>query len=1185
MNQDPTKSASAEAILAQFVADLERASDIAKVVGDYAREHPQLADELNEMARLIGALDERRWQAQETAPARLGEFRIVREIPGGGMGRVYEAIQEPLGRRVAVKTIRGDRLSPQVRARFLREQTVLASLHQTHIVPIHTAGQSGELQYFVMPYIEGVTLHQIVETVKLEHSQSPGARTPTVAKLASRRLDSTVLGGGNGTTAPPADRHAATSTPPLQRIRLSMDYFRSIAKVILDAAEAFHHVHGLQILHRDLKPSNLMVDTAGQCWIIDFGLAAYQHDGAHSSSAPDAAGSDVSHLYRRLTIAEGQGPGTPPYMAPEQWRKEHVDARTDVWGLGVTLYEMLTLRQAFAGKSHDEIRRKVESEDPTAPRRVVSDMPRDLEAVCLKALKKDPAARYQTAKELAADLQRWLNHEPVTARRTHVVRRVLLWARRNRGWATAIGTFFLACVGAAAFAEVREREQRRESLLQQMQNVRLMPHRICQTAGIFNWVDDGWDLVRQAANIRRDEVLRDQAAAFLSGIGGHAIKIVNDFDASAIAFDAGGRRVLIGGSAKAEARIWDSETDETQQSKLTGSGPVTFSADGAARQLVATGENRFPLLWRDVSKDSILSELRPLNEPPAGAANEFLVTAQTITPEGTFAAACATATTGADLCIVWETGSGAVVRQIQHGGPHVTAVAVSPDGGFLAAGDAEGHVSIWPLPQGDPFVLPSASSSQLRCLAFGPHVHGPVSKDRADKWLLAGGDAGGTVTIWDLGRKAALAFCRGSVYDVYALAFSPDGVTLASTGRGHTRLWDIATGRLLLQVHGGDWMTGVAFSSDGRRLAVSLALSEWPSPSPKPAAIVWELEPHRGVQTLRGLTSQIAPAKVCFTRDGSRVAAVSLDWRVAIWDLPSGVLRYRFEVPSGLTADNTSLAFSPDGQQFALSAGRHAKLWDLKSGKETTWQLPDGLVDSLVFDATGTRLFLARMETADWNRSPDSSSSYRQFPRVLRVRDLLAMPDHDLRRPGKSNPTWEMGLFNRRTIKTAATPDGRFLVATGTHEAAPDKQETLLKVFETASGKEVLSIGATDNFIIDLSGNLLAFWPNFGPNPRPTTLVQIPSGKWVGTGLPHGSLLAPEARLTAVNRGGRDGFHLYRRGEERALVRLGIDAEDQAFALSSDATRVAASGSGEGMVNVYYLPEIQRRLAALGFGW
>ena len=658
------------------------------------------------------------------------------------------------------KTIRGDRLSPQKRERFLREQTVLAALHQTHIVPIHTAGQAGDLQYFAMPYIEGVTLQQIIGSVRRQQSLSPDSRTPTLARLA-HLFDSTILVGDNASQTNPSPDPKCDSPSPPEKLHLSIEYFRSVATVMSDAADACHHVHGLQILHRDLKPSNLMVDTAGQCWIIDFGLAHFLNDTEPSASGTVATRSvNIPARFRHhLTLEDGARPGTPPYMAPEQWKQQAIDTRTDVWGLGVTLYEMLTLRPRLPGSLH-EIERKVQSDDPPLPRELVKGMPPDLEAVCSKALKKEPARRYQTAQEFAADLRRWLNHEPVTARRTRVPRRVWLWARRNRGWAAAIAVFCLACAGRpprksdpSAIGPRLPRPgapQRREKLLQQMQNLRLLPH---QTTVGANWLDDGWDLVRQAAQIRKDDALRDQAAAFFAGVNGHLVKVMPGLRASAVAFDADGRRLLIGGSAKDETRIWDSVTDDVQKSGIAAAGPVTFRSDGAAWQLAASKTDRFPLQLWGVAKRRLVREFTLPEQPGDGKVGELRVSGLVLTPDGKFAAAAATLKSQTVLLAVWDTSNGNIVRQIRQTGSEVTAIAVSDDGAFLAAGNAEGQIAVWPLPDGDPSSLRSARPMQVNCLAFGVNVPGRASRDMADKWLLASGDHGGTVIAWDSGAE------------------------------------------------------------------------------------------------------------------------------------------------------------------------------------------------------------------------------------------------------------------------------------------------------------------------------------------------------------------------------------------------------------------------------------------------
>jgi serine/threonine protein kinase len=204
------------------------------------------------------------------------------------MGEIYEAEQVGLERRVAVKVVRRGLVSPAVRDRFLQEQRALARLHHTHIVPVYAAGEEGELQYFAMPYIEGKTLARVV---------ARAAATATSSSLGTLAE----LTAGDPVPAPAGSGRA----------RLSRAYVRSVAGALAGAAEALEHAHRLGIYHRDLKPSNLMVGPAGECWVIDFGLAA-------------------------VGTEAGRSGGTPAYMAPEQ-HDGKAGPRSDVWGLGVTL--------------------------------------------------------------------------------------------------------------------------------------------------------------------------------------------------------------------------------------------------------------------------------------------------------------------------------------------------------------------------------------------------------------------------------------------------------------------------------------------------------------------------------------------------------------------------------------------------------------------------------------------------------------------------------------------------------------------------------------------------------------------------------------------------------------------------------------------------------------------------------
>src|SRR5207249_9317861 len=184
MNESISTPSDEEKILADFVAAFEK--DGLKAIDDFAALHPFLADEFRSLAAIDRQLQQARAETEPSVPERLGEFRIVRRIGRGGMGEIYEAVQDRLKRRVAVKVIRQGKIAPDSRARFLREQTILARLHQTHIVPIHTAGEHGPLQYFAMPYIEGATLSEIIQRARGLQVSDPGAKTPPLGAIAGR---------------------------------------------------------------------------------------------------------------------------------------------------------------------------------------------------------------------------------------------------------------------------------------------------------------------------------------------------------------------------------------------------------------------------------------------------------------------------------------------------------------------------------------------------------------------------------------------------------------------------------------------------------------------------------------------------------------------------------------------------------------------------------------------------------------------------------------------------------------------------------------------------------------------------------------------------------------------------------------------------------------------------------------
>lgn len=482
-----------EQLAEEFAARLRRGETPA--VDQYAEAHPELAGEIRELFPTIAALEGLRRKKEKpdgraslghVKLTRLGDFRIIREIGRGGMGVVYEAEQESLSRRVAVKVLPKQALldDKQLR-RFQREARTAARLHHTNIVPILAVGVHDDYHYYAMQMIDGVGLDEIITKMAEEsrreltasklsqlwdrfHSAStrrnglpnssaaPSHQPATqLADTVAGKTDSDSLAG-----PPPAadqtllhtraagETDAPTSSPApamqegagrVDRSSASVttasgSYWRLIADMGVQAAHALHYAHQHGVLHRDIKPGNLILDETGMVWVADFGLAKAAEQEA------------VSHT--------GDIVGTLRFMAPEQLRGE-AEPRSDVYALGLTLYELLTLQPA-----HQESTRKQTlltgstGSQATPPRKINPQIPRDLETVVLKAIAESPADRYQDAAGFAEDLERFMEDRPILARRASVGERLLRWGRRNPAVATlssiAIALLMLVAVVASA---------------------------------------------------------------------------------------------------------------------------------------------------------------------------------------------------------------------------------------------------------------------------------------------------------------------------------------------------------------------------------------------------------------------------------------------------------------------------------------------------------------------------------------------------------------------------------------------------------------------------------------------------------------------------------------------------------------------------------------------------------------
>ena len=408
---------------------------------------------------------ERPGLAGQRAARRLGDYVLLRAVGSGGMGIVYEAIQESLGRRVALKVLPVQQLGDSTRLeRFRREARAAARLRHNHIVPVFGVGECDGLHYYTMQFIRGHGLDTILREVNrvlanpTSHSDlaagTEDVRPETLAwglcigrfLTALSRAEESTLDHPSGelpgfATGSERTTHAV---PHRRRSSRADDSFRERlhSRRGVDwrqGGRALEYAHEQGILHRDIKPSNLVLDAQGQVWVTDFGLAK-----AHDSDELTRTGDIV---------------GTLRYMAPERFNGWS-DTRSDVYALGATLYELLALRPAFADSDRVKLIERVLHETPPPLRHLDRRVPRDLETIVLKSLAKEPGERYSTAGQLAEDLRRFVAGRPILARRSSAIERSWRWGKRNPVLAMATGTVAAALVAVAVIAIFYANRQR-----------------------------------------------------------------------------------------------------------------------------------------------------------------------------------------------------------------------------------------------------------------------------------------------------------------------------------------------------------------------------------------------------------------------------------------------------------------------------------------------------------------------------------------------------------------------------------------------------------------------------------------------------------------------------------------------------------------------------------------------------
>ncbi len=695
-----------------------------------------------------------------------------------------------------------------------------------------------------------------------------------------------LIGGGD------LERHAA-------RFK---DNPRAIARLLKEVARAVHYAHLRGVLHRDLKPSNILLDEQDQPHVTDFGLAKCVE-----------TESGLTHTGLIL--------GTPSYMAPEQvlGQRSEVTTAVDVYGLGAVLYKLLTGRPPFHSPSVYETLRQVREQEPVPPGARGHRVDRDLEAICLKCLEKDPRRRYPSAESVAADLERRLSGESVVARPIGQFQRTWRWCLRNRlvaALAASVAALLVVIATIATFNSFRQHAlaeaartsaSREKAAAASEHEQRLLSE---AQAREIRWrlvrmnVENGVRIVDQgdltgalpwfAEALRLDRDNPDAAAAHrlrlgtllsqcpvLDGIFAHDKTILW------ATLDPTGRR-LATGSADHTARIWDVATGKAVSPALSHDGPVN---------------------WVEFRNDGT-----------------SLLTASS---DGTIR--------------IWNAADGRPTggHWLTHASP-VKFARFSPDGRRVVSGGFDGTVWLWDADTGTSLGTPLRLRTELYCLAYSP-----------DGRRVAIGARDGIASLWQVSdpglRLLGKWTHRSTVRDV---AFSPDGKRLLTASRdGTARVWDVETGSPITpELKHGLWVFHAEFSPDGKRVVTA---------SYDGTARVWDAQTGRPITPASGpMRHSVAVSDACFSPDGGRIATAGFDGMARVWDAYTGKPLSPPLVHGGVLQ---RVRFTPDGSRvLTVGSDSTARIWNVASvGSSAVTVEVAGGANHATFDPGGKRFATA----------------------------------------------------------------------------------------------------------------------------------------------------------------------------------------------------------------------------------
>ncbi|HYH67272.1 MAG TPA: hypothetical protein VD866_21425, partial [Urbifossiella sp.] len=875
--------------------------------------------------------------------------------------------------------------------------------------------------------------------------------------------------------------------------------------------------------------------------------------------------------------------------------------------LGATLYELLTLRPAFAAGKWSDVEGRVRHETPPPVAALVPTVPTDLVAICGKALAKDAADRYQTAAEFAADLRRWLRWEPTTVRPSWgTLRPLRLWACRHVGAAAAALLAVAALVASAAAvtataraeksdadaraavadaqAEAATAQAAEERKAREFAAALATAEELRRRRPFAGWSGAVRAKLDAARKISPDVPLVDAYAATLTGPDARRVRLYEHPERTgptpagfgSAAFGPDGR-LACGGFGATRGAVFDKKEGAPTFTTRDGMGPVAWADADTPLQLCRPRGTPALVLWH-LTENRPVAEL-PLPEravPPLVSAlstdgRRAAITVGIAGPWWNPAAAATTST------VVWDVdpkarGAAPVVRA-RWDGPAV-ALAFSPDGRFLAAGTEDGTVTVRDVTTKAEVAALSAGRLPIRSLAFGRNFRSDATGPAAG-FLLAAGTGSGAV-VWDLGTGERVSTCRGASFFVNGLAFTPDGASLVTAGHDVPIVWDVATGRPVFELTPKPavpdtfetWITSVAVSPDGRRVAVtgtnlhrSVARLQ-----------VFEFEDDRGVAVLRGLTGICQ--QTWLSPSAGLVAGVTDDWQLAVWDRESGRLRRVWDVPVGWTTDNADVAFDEPAGLVYFAAGKAVSRLNLATGaRDRVWVVPKGLNEFLQV-TPGRPPVLIRRELTP----PDVEVVTK--PMTVRGRELL--PDGTTR---DTFPGYHLRYENLSGMRVLS--GGKHLqVILGGGKLVPASDWLL----DVTTGRPVATrpppgVALTGGPRLSVDGTRLFVEGSVGGGPVGLLQFRFPEMTLLRADpvIPSWTLLTDDAGTTGVTPHGpedRQGLFVMRLGELRPVAVLDPGFAPLGFRLSPDG-RYVSWGREDGSVRVADVPRARERLAAL----